>query len=132
MLRMIGASVDDPKGTVTFNNIAGLHFWPRVTWSPLFDCTFDDLEAKINAKHVHIGQDTVLVISAPDAKIESLDLKRGALVIDAPSGEAVVVKDEVVENEGWEWTPLDPDSGALEEEYIRGFKVVKKETKEIK
>lgn len=132
MLRMIGASVDEPTGTVTFNNISGLHFWPRVTWSPLFACTFDDLEAKINAKHVHIGQDTVLVINAPDSKIESLDLKRGALVIDAPPGDAVVIKDEVVENEGWEWAPLDPDSGALEEEYIRGFKAVKKETKEIK
>ena len=29
----------------------------------------------------------------------------------------------VVDNEGWAWVALDPDAGAPEEEYIRGFKV---------
>jgi UDP-sugar pyrophosphorylase len=132
MLRMIGVSVDDPEGTVTFNGISGLHLWPRVTWSPLFASTFDDLEAKINVKKVHIGADSTLIIRAADAKIENLDLKRGAVVIEAPVGVAVVVDEkEVIENDGWEWAPLDPDAGAVEEEYIRGFKVVKKETKEL-
>ncbi len=133
MLRMIGVSVDEPKGTVSFNGISGLHLWPRVTWSPLFASTFADLEAKINAKNVHIGSDSALIIRASDAKIENLDLKRGAVVIEAPVGVVVVVDEkDAVENQGWEWAPLDPDAGAIEEEYIRGFKVVKKETKEIK
>lgn len=133
MLRMIGVSVDEPCSTVSFNGISGLHLWPRVTWSPLFASTFDDLEAKIDVKDVHIGSDSTLVIRASDAKIQNLDLKRGAVVIEAPLGVAVLVAEkEPVENEGWEWVPLDPDAAAVEEEYIRGFKVVRKETKEIK
>ena len=30
-------------------------------------------------------------------------------------------------NEGWEWQALDPDQGAAEEEYIRGFRVVRRQ-----
>lgn len=94
----------------------------------------------------------MLVIGdAPGARIKSLDLRQGALVIrgseanggsgdgvpaagSAAAGSAgsaaaaageVVVDGLVVENEGWEWQALDPDSGASEEEYIRGFRVVR-------
>ena len=132
MLRMLGVAIDEPTTTVTYNNISGLHLWPRVSWSPLFASTFDDLEAKINAQEVHIGQNTVLVIAAPDAKIEKMDLRKGALVIEAPAGVQVTVAGAVIDNEGWEWRALNPDEGAAEEEYIRGFKVIKKETREIK
>lgn len=132
MLRMVGVSVDEPDPTVAFNGISGLRLWPRVTWSPLFAATFDDLESKINGPEVHIGQDTALVIAAPSARIENLDLKKGALVIEAPAGVAVNVSGVVIENAGWEWQALNPDEGAAEEEYIRGFRVVKKETREIK
>ena len=106
---------------------------------------------------LHVGADATLVINAPDATIRSLDLQRGALVIDggsasgsgdgaaaagAPAAEAgsaataaaaaaapaVVVEGVTVDNAGWEWRPLPPDEACAEEEYIRGFRVVRNET----
>lgn len=110
---------------------------------------------QVTASQLHIGADAALVIEAPDARIRSLDLQRGALVIKAaadgsqeaaaeggggaaagaaPGASAgaaaaapVVVDGLTVDNEGWEWAPLDPDAGAVEEEYIRGFRVVRHE-----
>lgn len=96
------------------------------------------------------------MVEAPDAQIRSLDLQRGALVIKAPAGSQeaaaagsdgaggeaaaetaagaaaaaaapIVVDGLTVDNAGWEWQPLDPDAGAAEEEYIRGFRVVRHE-----
>lgn len=121
MLRMLGADVAQPTPELIFNGIGGLALWPRVAWSPLFASTFDDLEAKINMARLHVGADTALVISAPDARIEGLDLRRGAAVVEGPG--PVRVTGAVVDNGGWAWVPLDPDAGAPEEEYIRGFKV---------
>ena len=43
MLRMLGAKVADPT-IVEFNGIKDLEFWPRVSFSPAFAATFDDLE----------------------------------------------------------------------------------------
>ena len=136
MLRMLGVSVDEPATTVTYNNISGLHLWPRVTWSPLFAATFDDLAERFpSPKGVHIGADTTLIIRAAKGVIKGLDLKKGALMIEvvpppSSSSVAIVVPAElVVENEGYEWVPLDPDMGATEEEYIRGFRVVKHDVK---
>lgn len=119
MLRMLGANVQQPQAEVEFNGIGGLHLWPRVTFSPLFAATFDDLEAKIAVEKVHIGEHSALVITAPDVKVEALDLKKGALVIEGVAGAEVTINGLTVENEGWEWEPLNPDSGASEEEYIR-------------
>lgn len=77
------------------------------------------LQEKIQADKIHIGSDSALVITAPDANIRSLDLKKGALVIDGVPGAEIVIDGLVVENQGWEWAALDPDVGASEEEYIR-------------
>lgn len=110
---------------------------------------------QVTASKLHIGADATLVIEASEAQIRSLDLQRGTLVIKAaangsqeaaaeggggtaagaaagagagPAAAAPVVVDGLtVDNEGWEWAPLDPDAGAEEEEYIRGFRVVRHE-----
>ncbi|KAL4857633.1 UDP-sugar pyrophosphorylase 1 [Chlorella vulgaris] len=157
MLQMLGATVDGPL-PAQFNGLNDLQLWPRVTWTPLFACCWDDLEAKVAAENVRIGADSALVIEAPQARIKSLELKRGALIIrgSGPAGPAarraargedaagaeeggeagagaaaagvegeVVVEDLSVENEGWEWAALGPDEGCAEEEYIRGFKVLR-------
>lgn len=129
MLCALGAHIDEPQTTVEFNEIKGLRLWPRVTWSPLFAVTFDDIERKINCPEVHIGRDTAMVIRAPDLHIMSLELRSGALMIDSPPGSDVVVQNMIVENKGWEWKALSADDvGAPEEERIRGFKVVRHET----
>ena len=43
MLRMLGARVADPQ-PVGFLGLPHLELWPRIAWSPLFACTFDDLQ----------------------------------------------------------------------------------------
>jgi UDP-sugar pyrophosphorylase len=126
MLELLGAKIDPPRGAVSFNGIHGLQLWPRVVWSPLFALTFDDLQSKVQAAKVRLGADTSLVITSPDARITSLDISHGAVVV-ASKG-VVVDRDTPIENEGWEWAALTADKGssdALEEERIRGFKVVK-------
>jgi hypothetical protein len=45
MLRLLGAQVADPE-PVHFLGLPNLELWPRVTWSPLFACTFDDLQVR--------------------------------------------------------------------------------------
>ena len=153
MLQALGARVDGPL-PAQFNGLTELELWPRVTWSPLFACCWDDLEEKVAAASVHVGSDTALVIEAPQARIRSLDLRRGVLVIRGSGGAAaaaaaggeaaaeaaggaaagereVVVEDVTVDNEGWEWRALSPDEGAAEEEYIRGFRVVRKGQMEL-
>lgn len=93
------------------------------------------------ASGLHLGADATLVIGdSRDLRIESLDLRRGTLLLctggaggaaaaadAAAAGEPLVVSGLEVDNAGWEWQALDPDAGAAEEEYIRGFRVVKKE-----
>lgn len=76
---------------------------------------------------LHLGADATLVVDAADVQIKSLDLRRGTLLI---RGGAVVDGVEV-ENAGWEWAPLDPDAAAAEEEYIRGFRVLRHEQQEL-
>ena len=195
MLAMLGAKVDPPQ-PVEFNGISGLELWPRVSWSPLWAVSFDDVEAKVGwlavagshsarwervvacgpATHsrpwavrngscalrgvswmdvnptppvlppnlhgcchtltrvpqvaaggLHLGTDTTLVISAPGTKIRALDLERGTLVVEGVRGAEVAIDGLKVDNAGWQWQALDSDSGATEEEYIRGFRVVKHE-----
>ena len=149
MLQALGARVEGPQDAA-FNGIAGLHLWPRVTWTPLFAASWDDLEARLgpHPERVHIGADAALVIAsggggAPvDVRIESLDLQRGALVIGGSGGgggdtaapaaaaaaaKVVVVDDLVVDNAGWEWQALQPGEDCREEEYIRGFRVLRRE-----
>ncbi len=65
-----------------------------MAWSPLFAATFDDLEAKISGGRsgaVRIGGSSALVLRAPDVEIKSLDLQRGALVVDGVAGAAITV-----------------------------------------
>lgn len=147
MLQALGARVDGPR-PAQFNGLHGLELWPRVTWSPLFAASWDELAGKVECGSVHVGADTALVIQAPNVRIKSLDLQQGTLVISPPAaqqaagaaagaaagggqqrqqGEPLVVDGLVVRNAGWEWRALGPDEGAAEEDYIRGFRVVKAE-----
>jgi UDP-sugar pyrophosphorylase len=132
MLQQLGARVDGPQA-VEFNGLKGLELWPRVTWSPIFACCWDDLRQRVQGSGVHIGADSALVVQAPGARIQSLDLKRGALVVrgSGAPGEEVVVEGVTVDNAGWAWAALSSDEGAAEEEYIRGFRVVRHEQREL-
>lgn len=133
MLQLIGCHVEEPTETITFNGIHGLYLWPRVTWTPHFASTFDDLLDKfVDPSKVFIGLDCTLRIDAPQARISSLHLKKGALIVKGPidrsNNPVIEVNNVVVDNMGWEWRPLE-DVGAGyrsigEEESIRGFTVM--------
>ena len=74
-------------------------------------------QSKVNASSVVLHSSSALVITAPDARVESLDLD-GALVVEGAAGQEVVVEGGVV-NGGWVVEALKPDEGASEEAYIR-------------
>ena len=117
MLQTLGVSVGPPS-EAAFNGIQGLEFWPRVVWRPSWAVGFSALKQRLaRPEAVTIGRDTVLVIDNPNASIDSLDLKRGTLVV-AGSGEGAVAN-AVVDNDGWTWEPLDPNGDWPEELTIR-------------
>lgn len=133
-LRLCGAQVADPTPAV-FN---GLHVdvWPLIVWTPLFAITFAQLKEKVRNLTVH--PNSALVVTAPDARLASLDLD-GALVVQGR-----VEARGRVQNAGWRLQALAEDAGASEEAYIRcvwfcvqlcidrcddrGFEIVKRET----
>lgn len=67
MLQALGARVDGPR-PAQFNGLHGLELWPRVTWSPLFAASWDELAGKVECGSVHVGADTALVIQAPNVR----------------------------------------------------------------
>lgn len=70
-----------------------------------------------NPGEIAIGQDTVLLIRNPNAKISSLTLNRGAAEITGNNdGE---IRGVVVDNDGWTWEALDKDGDWPEELVIR-------------
>ena len=74
----------------------------------------------------------MLVLEGEGIKIDGLVLS-GALVVRAKNGASVTIKGAKVENRGWEWKALDAAAaeGASEEERMRGFTVIKHETRVI-
>ena len=135
---MIGCTVDTPDSTVSFNNIDNLTLWPRVSWSPLFALTIQDLKERIHGQAVHIGKDTSMYIQAPNVSIQKLNLEHGRFEIKGDDTPIEVVgrfttKDgttiDTIDNQGWEWVALDKThrEQAPEELAIRGFMVQKKQ-----
>lgn len=100
---------------------------PEIVLKPNFvACPHDYPYHFPNPDKVKISARSSLVISGPGkVVVESLDLD-GALVIECPEGASLVVKDQVIKNEGWVREPVGSDSP----EYLkmRGFKLVKKDT----
>ena len=120
MLQRIGCRVDVTKETRTFNGMSYV-VWPRVSWSPRFALTFQDLEEKFtDPEDVHIGCETSLYIGR-DVILESLELRRGRLVVVAED-----YLDHVrTDNAGWTWEPIPNGEEEDEEFMIRGFVVNK-------
>ncbi|RMZ57564.1 hypothetical protein APUTEX25_001764, partial [Auxenochlorella protothecoides] len=121
MLEHVGACIAGPS-SASFNGLEDLEFWPRVVWPPAWAIGFDQLKARLpKPSAISLGQDTVLIVSEPNASLESLTLERGAVEV---AGQGPIVAG-TVSNDGWTWEPLDEDKGAPEEEVIRGFHVVR-------
>jgi len=131
LLQMAGAKVDPPK-QVEYNGI-GLLQSASVVWSPLFAVTLAQLRARLPgpAGAVHITQRSSLVLDGADISIVGLQLD-GALVVKAVPGAVVTIEKLAVKNAGWRWELIDEKDPAIPEvDRIRGFQVVRDETREL-
>jgi len=132
IFRHFGAQVDDPLKT-SFNGI-DVELPPRIVWSPSFACTLEELTQKVDFEKsaVRVSQRSTLVLQGSGIAIQGLDLD-GALVVCACEGAKVTLKSLAVKNKGWEWKHLEGEgeAAASEEEKMRGFRVVKHETRLI-
>ncbi len=79
-----------------------------------------------------MSQRSSLVLQGAGITVRGLDLD-GALVVRAGRGVKVALKRLAVRNKGWEWRRLVEGEAteASEEERMRGFTVVKHETRVI-
>eukprot|EP00891_Asterochloris_glomerata_P001430 jgi/Astpho2/1430/e_gw1.00025.17.1_t len=78
---LVGADVDGPVDA-TFNGL-DVELYPRVSWTPLFALTFDDLRHRLpEPQDVHISRNAALVVEAAEVTLHKLELA-GALVIEA-------------------------------------------------
>ncbi|KXZ48443.1 hypothetical protein GPECTOR_28g853 [Gonium pectorale] len=146
LAQMAGAALPSPLPSATFNGITS-EVHPAVVLSPSFAATLSDVKAKVAPGSVKLAAGSVLLVDGPDVTIagpleasrerlrqggaKAWVVVRGALVVRAVPGARVKLGGLTVENAGWVWQPLAEGEAAPEEERIRGFKVVRKETKEL-
>ena len=106
---------------------------PAIVFSPSFVATSTELARKFKGGKIS-GTSALVVEGEGVALIEDLDLD-GALIISAAPGVSLTVKGLKVQNRGWEWKELKEsetgDDTIPEELRMRGFEVVKHETKEL-
>merc|ERR1712137_106403 len=123
---------------VVFNGLS-LELHPRVSWDPRFAATTAQLRLRFGAdpSKVKISNRSMLMVTGPGAsrvKIESLDLD-GALVIDVSAGGQITIDGLCIRNDGWVWCGLEElpadEPEPYEWEQIRGFRVLKRETKTL-
>mmetsp|Transcript_13425 Transcript_13425/g.32803 ORF Transcript_13425/g.32803 Transcript_13425/m.32803 type:complete len:805 (-) Transcript_13425:652-3066(-) len=113
----------------TFNAIP-TELYPRVVLSPEFAPVLADVQAKVAPGSISLAPSAALVLDGRDIRVEGPLEVAGALVVRAVPGAKVTVGALKVANAGWVWFPLKDSDPAPEEERIRGFKVVRKETAE--
>ncbi|KAG2447470.1 hypothetical protein HYH02_007398 [Chlamydomonas schloesseri] len=125
-----GVQVPSPLQSAVFNGIA-TELYPRVVLGPAFAPSLADIKTKVAPGSLVLGPGAVLVLDGADITIQGPLKVDGALVIRAAPGARVTVGPMAVSNKGWAWSPLAEGEAASEEERIRGFKVVRTETKEL-
>jgi len=124
LLKVIGCKVED-AGAEVFNGISSAT-GPEIVFKPRFVACLSDCKEKFPFPYrVKISPKSSLVISGSGVVVESLELD-GALVIECPEGQKMVIKDLVVKNKGWERVPAEDDSPEFIK--MRGYDLVKTET----
>ncbi|KAK9821196.1 hypothetical protein WJX74_008774 [Apatococcus lobatus] len=127
-LQQLGAQVGEPD-QCNFNGL-DVELWPRISWSPTFALTLAQLKSKMDGEGLVISKGASLVIEGADVHIRNLRVD-GALRIKSHARAHVLIDGLTVSNGGWNWRALNPDKPAKEEEWIRGFKVCRKDTEEL-
>ncbi|PNW73176.1 hypothetical protein CHLRE_14g621751v5 [Chlamydomonas reinhardtii] len=125
-----GVQVPSPLQTAVFNGIS-TELYPRVVLGPAFAPSLADIKAKVAPGSLVLSPGAVLVLEGADISIQGPVKVDGALVVRAAPGARVTLGPLAVSNRGWTWAPLAEGEAASEEERIRGFKVVRTETKEL-
>lgn len=127
ILRQAGAEIAEPV-SAEFNKQL-LEVYPRIVWSPRWALTFSDIKAKV--QKLKVSQKSTLVVDGVDVVFQDVNVD-GALVVKTAPEAKVTLSGLKVENEGWVLDPIDSEDTSIPEETrVRGFKVLKKETKEV-
>lgn len=129
IMQSIGCKVED-GAPETYEGIKAT-LSPEVVLKPSFvACPHEYMEHFPSPEKVKISSKSSLVIDGPGyIVVESLDLD-GALVINCPEGGTLIVRDQVIRNDGWVREPLGDDSPEFLK--MRGYKLVKKDTAILK
>jgi UDP-sugar pyrophosphorylase len=102
--------------------------FPIVLLSPKLTVSAAHLAHRFS--RIRISSRSTLVIDAEEVRIDGLELD-GALVIRAVPGARVVIRGLVVRNRGWQGVPLASTSESGDALSIRGFELVRLETRLI-
>jgi UDP-sugar pyrophosphorylase len=126
---LTGAELPEEVSLVAYNGIE-VEDYPKVVLSPSFAPLLKDLQDKIAFGSIKLAPGAVLVLDGPDITVKGPLAVDGALVVRSVPGAKVSIGRLDVKNAGWEWRALEEGQGdATEEERIRGFRVIQKETK---
>ena len=131
-LRILGAAAVAPPEPASYRGV-GVQRGPAIVFAPSFAPCFTLLAAKLpSPAALRVSVRSTLVVRGADVRIEALELD-GALEIDVEDGGVLVVKSLAVANKGWAFVEHDDDAQAAADEVlaVRGYKLVKHETKTI-
>ncbi|GAX73526.1 hypothetical protein CEUSTIGMA_g978.t1 [Chlamydomonas eustigma] len=127
---LTGMEMPEVIGSVAYNGIE-VEDYPKVVLSPRFAPLLKDIQEKIALGSIRLAPGAVLILDGPDISVKGPLTIDGALVVRSVLGSKVSIGRLDVKNAGWEWRALEEgQADATEEERIRGFRVIQKETKE--
>ena len=131
-LRILGATGVAAPVAASYRGV-GVQRGPAIVFAPSFAPCFTLLATKLpSPSKLQVSVKSTLIVRGADVTIEALDLD-GALDINVEDGGSLVVRSLAVANKGWEFVEFDDDAQAAADEVlaVRGYKLVKHETKTI-
>lgn len=129
-LRMIGADIDVDGPAEEFAGIK-IHNGAHVVLSPSFATTFVELKQKLSGSKISISSRSTVIVDGRHIEIKHLNVD-GALVLQADKGAEVAVESLDVKNDGWSFSPIDPNDKTFPDSLrIRAYQLEKKAAKEF-
>lgn len=130
VLRTKGVKVGDAAYDEGLTAALGVPRFPLVAMTSRGGLTTQEIAAHFG-ENVEIGENAVLLIDAPEVTLENCKIE-GAVVVRACEGAKVRIHDCVLTNAGWEVEKVNKEDSAIENKFaLRGYKLVKKETREL-
>ncbi|WOL19775.1 UDP-sugar pyrophosphorylase [Canna indica] len=127
ILKKAGVRIADP--IIDVFNGQEVEVWSRITWSPKWALTFNDVKRKLKDE-CSVSQRSTLVLNGQNVFLDNLSLD-GTLIVNSID-EAEVRLMGSVQNKGWSLEHVDHKDNSIPEEIrIRGFKIQKVEQLEL-